>query len=438
MAPTFCVCVAMQNFPALLLSMLTASLLVGCGGGSGSTSSAAVTTPTAPNPTAPTPITPTPVVENPACPNASKGSATGVAVAPATPISQLALDKRAAALATAIGTPSRLLVGLGTVSLSSIQAQSIKIDIYDQYLNGVGGSAWPTWNSPSGAYVQIVASNADCLGAVPMFTLYQMATNGDGNLSGLNSTSFMTQYWTNVRLLFTQLKAYGKPALVNFEPDFWGYVQRVNSDPTKVLALVSQESGGDCTGLSNDITGVAGCLIQMARKYAPNAYVGFPPSTFSDLAATETAYMKRIGVDKADFTTMQTLDRDIGCIESGYAAANCNRVGDAKIWDENNLVSPNFKDHFAYARGYFSAIGLPLIWWQTPLGVPSATPGGTVNAFRDNRARYFLTHAPELVAAGGLGVVFSPGHSSQTTINSDKGQFKTLSTSYLASPAKLP
>jgi hypothetical protein len=113
-------------------------------------------------------------------------------------------------------------------------------------------------------------------------------------------------------------------------------------------------------------------------------------------------------------------------------------LGDAKIWDESNLVSPNFKDHFAYARGYFSAIGLPLIWWQTPLGVPSATPGGTVNAFRDNRARYFLTHAPELVAAGGLGVVFSPGHSSQTTINSDKGQFKTLSTSYLASPAKLP
>lgn len=176
----------------------------------------------------------------------------------------------------------------------------------------------------------------------------------------------------------------------------------------------------------------------MARKYAPNAYVGFPPSTFSDLAATETAYMKRIGVDKADFTTMQTLDRDIGCIESGYAAANCNRVGDAKIWT-NNLVSPNFKDHFVYAHGL---IFLPLVsrsyGGKPRFGVPSATPGGTVNAFRDNRARYFLTHAPELVAAGDLGVVFSPGHSSQTTINSDKGQFKTLSTSYLASPAKLP
>ena len=81
--------------------------------------------------------------------------------------------------------------------------------------HGVGTNSWRTWNSPDGAYVQIVAKNADTLGATPMFTLYQMAALGDSNLSGLNSQSFMQQYWDNVRLLFTQLKTYGKPALVN-------------------------------------------------------------------------------------------------------------------------------------------------------------------------------------------------------------------------------
>ena len=80
---------------------------------------------------------------------------------------------------------------------------------------------------------------------------------------------------------------------------------------------------------------------------------------------------------------------------------------------------------------------LPLLWWQTPLGVPAAQPSSGP-PWRDNRVRYFLTHADELVAAGGFGVVFSPGERSQTTLRSDKGQFKTLSKAYLAHPAALP
>jgi hypothetical protein len=42
------------------------------------------------------------------------------------------------------------------------------------------------------------------------------------------------------------------------------------------------------------------------------------------------------------------------------------------------------------------------------------------------------------VAAGGVGVVFSAGWSTQTSITTDNGQFKTLSTAYFAKPAQLP
>jgi hypothetical protein len=70
--------------------------------------------------------------------------------------------------------------------------------------------------------------------------------------------------------------------------------------------------------------------------------------------------------------------------------------------------------------------------------VPSATPGGTAFAFRDNRVDYFLTRPNELVAAGGVGVVFSPGQEVQTNIGTDGGQFKRLSTRYFAAPAVLP
>lgn len=403
-------------------------LITSCGGGGGSgAGTTAVSVATVPGVTVPAT----------ACPASAKGAASGVGVKPATPIAQLALDKRPAALAAALGLPARLAVGLGTVTTTDVQKQGLKVDIYDEYLVGVGATAWPSYNSPSGAYVQTVAKNADCMGAVPMFTVYQMPANGEGNMAVLSNAAFMQDYWTQLRLLFTQLKTYGKPALVNLEPDFWGYTQRINRDPTLQFALV-RNTNADCSALSDDIVGVAGCMVLMAGKYAPNAYIAFPPSQFADVAATEAAYMKRIGADKADFAVMQTLDRDIGCFEAQFAPGYCTRVTNAKYWDASNTTLPHFKDHFAYARSYFEAIGLPLVWWQTPLGVPSTTPGGVPTAFRDNRTSYFLTRSTELVAAGGLGVVFSAGNAYQTSINTDGGQFRTLSTQYLAKPATLP
>ena len=356
-------------------------------------------------------------------------------------LSNYPLIHRASVLAHTLGKPKRLLLGLGTTDDADIQGQDIDIDIYDQYLVGSGEFSWRMWNQPDGSYVGVVASNADKLGAVPMFTLYQMATWGDGNFFvALPDQALMKGFWDNVRIMYQQIKLYGKPALVNLEPDFWGYTHRVNSEPSQHFAHVATVNP-DCANLSNSVAGLGECLVQMARTLAPNAYVGFPPSMFGDLVPTELAYMQKVGASKADFVVMQTLDRDAGCYEAFFASefANCNRLAGTQFyWDATNLTAPNFTEHFAIARNLHEGLGLPLLWWQTPLGVRSATTGGVRNAFRDNRAEYFLTRASELVAAGGMGVVFSPGHDTQTNINTDGGQFKRLSTQYLAAPATLP
>lgn len=367
-----------------------------------------------------------------------------VNVAPAEPVPVVSTPQvavgRAATLAAALGKPKQLLIGLGTVNTASVQSQALKIDIYDQYINGVGNDSWINWNSPAGAYVGVVAKNADTLGAVPMFTLYQMAALGDGNLTGLSDPEFMRQYWNNVRILYRELKAYAKPALVNFEPDFWGYAQRQSSNPVNHFVHVNTQNP-DCADQPNNMTGLGNCLVNMARSLAPKAYVGFPPSTFPDLAATEANYMKLVGAGRADFAVIQTADRDSGCFEAKYTAdgAGCDRAnGLAYTWDASNRTLPNFTSHFAQARLYFESIQLPLIWWQTPMGVLSTTAGGTPGNFRDNKLDYFLTHTAELVAAGGVGVVFSPGHTSQTNLNTDRGQFKRLSEPYFRNPAALP
>ena len=345
------------------------------------------------------------------------------------------LHQRAGALAQALGRPRQLLIGVGSTDTGTVLGQGLTVDIYQQYINGVGKDSWLSWNSPPGAYADIVMQHADMVEAVPMFTLYQMAARGDGNIDGITDPSFMGPYWQQVRLLFEKLGRYGKPVLVNLEPDFWGYAQRAEPDPQKHRALV--RINPDCAALPDTVAGVAACMLRTARLLAPQAYVGFPPSMFQDLLPTDVAYMKRLGADKADFVVMQTQDRDAGCMEAQSRSAACVRNGGPWYWDESNTTSPNFAQHLALARRYFEGLQRPLLWWQTPLGVPAASPSGAP-PWRDNRVRYFLSHPEQLVAAGGVGVVFSPGERNQTNLRTDGGQFKTLSKAYRAKPAPLP
>jgi hypothetical protein len=315
----------------------------------------------------------------------------------------------------------------------------VKPDILDQYLVGAGSGDWTTWNSPAGAYVGVVASQAEQVNAIPMFTLYQMAANGDGNLGDLSNKTFMTTYWSNVKLMYQQIAVYGKPALVNLEPDFWGYAeQQSNQDPTTLTALVTINA--DCATLTNDIVGVAGCLVKMARQYAPQAYIGFPPSDWGgNSIAQVVTFMQAIGAQHADFLVLETLDRDAGCFEINPQPSDCARGSGSWYWDETNKTTPNFSQHLANVQQYHQGLGeLPVIWWQTPMGVPSSTPGGTPGHYRDDREDYFLKHPSQLTAVGGLGVVFSAGDSNQTTLATDGGQFQTLSRAYLSAPAALP
>ena len=67
------------------------------------------------------------------------------------------------------------------------------------YLSGLD---WPEWTAPTGNYVTMQGNAAKAHRMVPMFTLYQAAANGEGNLG-----------------------AFDAPAIVHVEPGLWGYTQ---------------------------------------------------------------------------------------------------------------------------------------------------------------------------------------------------------------------
>jgi hypothetical protein len=184
---------------------------------------------------------------------------------------------------------------------------------------------------------------------------------------------------------------------------------------------------------------MAKCIVLLGRKLAPQAVIGLHASPWAAGSAAEiAAYFKLLGADQADFVALDMLDRDAGCFEA-HTDPNCQRGGTTGwYWDETNTTSPNFHDHLSWAKALGDGVGLPLMWWQIPFGVPSDTPGGAAGRYRDNRVHYMFAHTDEFVAAGGFAALFGTGAGNQTYITTDGGQFQTAVAAYYEHPAPLP
>ncbi len=349
-------------------------------------------------------------------------------------------------VAQALGRGNHFLIGLGNDlrgapdwnhNLDGAYTLGTTLDLHYAYLVGlIGMGGWPDWNA-GGSFVNILTDTAKSHGVTPMFTLYSMAAWGEGNVSVLTNDQYMKAYWDGAKLLYQRLALFGGPALVHFEPDFWGFTERTQPDPTKMPVHVTANAP-DCASLPDDVTGMGRCLVRLARLYAPKAVVGFHASAWAaDNPADLAQYLVKIGAGEGDLIVVETLDRDAGCYEA-HTDPGCQRAGSGWYWDETNSTSPNFHDHLAWAKAISDGTGKPLLWWQTPLGVPSTTPGGTTGHYRDNRVHYLFNHMSEFVAAGGVGAVFGVGSGNQTDITTDGDQFKNAVAAYFAHPLPLP
>ncbi|AMP07046.1 7-cyano-7-deazaguanine synthase [Collimonas pratensis] len=159
---------------------------------------------------------------------------------------------------------------------------------------------------------------------------------------------------------------------------------------------------------------------------------GFPPSFWSGSPAEIGAEMKAVGAHQADFIVAQTSDRDAGCMEVASPPAECAGRTGSFYWDENNIATPNFHQSQSAISDYRAVLsnGLPILWWQTPMSVPSATTGCTNQHYRYNRVDYMLRNPQEYGDIHTFAIVFRAGGAFQTTINTDGGQFARLLSQY--------
>ncbi len=382
----------------------------------------------------------------------------------------MSVPQRARMIAMTLAGDPHFLIGMGNdldgaptydANRAGVYTLGTTLDIHYTYLNGytdTGG--WTTWNSPPGEFAGILADAcARNGGLAPMFTYYDLALEYENHHDALRDAARMHVYLRDIRTLFMRLGTYGHPALVQFEPDGFGYLQGVMRDmgttPTAYSAELHFSDIPECAGVPNTAAGLVECFDAMRDALAPMVLIGLHASSWGDWwddtsaspAQIEThaqgvaAFLNAMRADLTDFVTVEALDRDAGFWETNGGGASCSVSAGSRgavYWDETNATRPNFSDHIHWVSALTTALNRPALWWQIPFGVPSTTCGGSDAHWRDNRVHYFFTHTDELVAAGSVGVVFGTGAGHQTYIDTDGNQFHDAVNAYFAHPTPLP
>ncbi len=374
--------------------------------------------------------------------------------------SALTLRDRQRQLAIDLRGSADFMIGIGNDNAGPY-SDGVPMDLHYAYLDGYGDEGgWPTWNA-SGDYPLFFEQTDDMHGVTSMFTYYQLALElQNDNDAVLDDTTRMHQYLSDMRLLFQRISDNGKPAVVQIEPDFFGFLMQraaMGKTPDLIPAQVQFSDVPECTALAQTVQGLTQCIVAIGHHVAPMAKIGFHASQWgayfdvtdptADIEASGKAvgdFLIEMGANATDFVSVETLDRDAGFWETDGGSAACSLTGGPRgpvYWDEANVALPNFSQHVRWVTALTAEMQRPAIEWQTPLGVPSDTcggdGGGSDGHWRDNRVHYFFGHVPDLIGAGVAGMTFGTGAGEQTDLSSDGGQMLGAATAYKAAPAAM-
>lgn len=247
---------------------------------------------------------------------------------------------------------------------------------------------------------------------VPTFTYYEIlqslpVSEGAAEVAAINDAAFLARYLDDWRFLLQKIG--NTQAMLHIEPDFWGYVRQVNSNPHAVPAPVRAANPTDCATQDDSAAGLARCMIAMVRKYAPNARVGLHASPWNfkvsgDGPATG-AFMVALGARDGDFVVTDPADRDAGYYSS---------LGQNRWWNDADATR-----YLAWSKEVADAVGLPTVMWQIPLG--NMSQNNTTNHWQDNRLDWLFAHRAEVARSRIVALLFGAGMPDQTTPETDGG-----------------
>lgn len=357
------------------------------------------------------------------------------------------------------GLPGHVMLGLESSpsDLGWMTSSGARWDARYQYLVGGvnSGHGWSTWNSPSGAFALWYMQASGNAGILPVFSYYQMlqslpasgSTEAQKDYSNLNNASTMYSYFADFKLLMDQASTYGKPVIVQVEPDLWGYMEQMAGSCGRascVSAAVASSGYSAAAAYPNTVQGFAEALLHLRDLYAPNVIMAIHascwgskfdvcnhPTSLSDTAAKATQdgnFLASAGIsgNQGGTSTWDLIFTDTSDRDAGYYQ---NVLGDSSHWwDPTDSALPDFANFRTWVAGVNAAAGRRIVLWQTPLGNQYfQTDNNTAGHYQDNRAQYFLgdgpsySHLQNFASAGVVGVLFGSGMSGQTTYTDANG-----------------
>ena len=328
------------------------------------------------------------------------------------------------------GLPEHFSLGLANspTQLSWMIDSGVPWDFRYQYLaGGVNtGNGWTTWNSPPGQFATRYMRASEANGYVPVFTYYQIVQSnpnpGDEDpRSKLRERATMKTYLEDWKVLMEKVGDFGKPVIVHHEPDFWGYVQQSDDDPTKSFVAVDSSGLEEASGFEDNARGLARVFVALRDRYAPNAVLAWHASHWAtkvDLFLND-GDPKKLGRRTAEFFNALDADFDLIFVDPSDRDAAFYEIargdGGARWWDEGDFVT-----YREFIRVITESTGRSVMLWQVPIGnTLYLSSNNTRGHYQDNRVQYFLgqgdnRHIVEYMRSGVIGILFGRGIGGQS------------------------
>jgi hypothetical protein len=342
------------------------------------------------------------------------------------------------ALPIPAGLPNRVAFGTnGDISNSNQFIQ--ESDYQYQYLAGdIFSDGWASWESPSGEFARKFLTRVNQMGKVPVFTYYNIVPaknrNEDPGFTNLEDADVMNKYFDDWKLLLQICNTFGKPVIIHYEPDLFGYMEMYKNNASKSVIKVGASNQADVQGFTNDAKGLAQAIVSMRNKYAPNVILGWHVSQWAtgadlikgdknpeQLAAETASYYKSLNAS-FDLIFSEFSDRD-----EGYTQL-VTKTTKAMWATSGSAANGNLSDFDRFQRflkKLNAETGQKIILWQIPIGnTVTQTCNNTDGHYKDNIAEYFLkpvldsgdlTKINQYEQAGVIAFLFGQGISSCTS-----------------------
>lgn len=268
------------------------------------------------------------------------------------------------------------------------------------YLSGGAntGHGWSGWTQGGGSFVPGFIQDSADHGFLPVFSLYQLRESApgagmeeqQGDLANLANRDTMTAYLKDARLFFQKAGSTGRVAVLQIEPDMWGYIER--NGGAAVPVEVASTGLPELSGLPNTAAGLAQAFVRLRDRYAPKVLLGYHMSVWGtgedialsdpsdsridQLAGIAASFYRSLGA-RFDLIFAEQADRD-----SGYREVHDGGGTDA-VWTPDDFVR-----QARFLRGVSAATGRSIVLWQLPLG--NASQPNTPGHYQDNRVQTFL------------------------------------------------